>query len=61
MGGNRPRKHADQRSPENVGDEIWVGDIQHSKAVAIGRGATAIYHGLSIAEVAALVNVVARS
>ncbi len=38
-----------------TGDQIQVGNIQESKAIAIGRGATAIYQGLTVAEVAALV------
>jgi hypothetical protein len=40
--------------PVDMRDHIQVGDIQHSRAVAIGRGATAVYQGLTVAEVAAL-------
>jgi hypothetical protein len=37
------------------GDRIVVGDITDGRAIAIGRGATAIYQGLSVEEVAVLV------
>jgi WD40 repeat protein len=40
--------------PIDMGDHIQVGDIRDSRAVAIGRGATAVYQGLTVAEVAAL-------
>ena len=44
-----------QQLPEKGGDQIQVGNIQGSKAIAIGQGATAVYQGLSVEEVAALV------
>jgi len=42
-------------NPETTGDNIQVGDIQDGKAIAIGAGATAVYQGLSVDEVATLV------
>jgi DNA-binding NtrC family response regulator len=41
--------------PEQTGDQIRVGNIANAQAVAIGAGATAIYQGLSVEEVAVLV------
>jgi cytidylate kinase len=40
---------------DSDGDRIEVGSITNGRAIAIGRGATAIYQGLSVAEVAVLV------
>ena len=44
-----------ERNEDPNGDSISVGDLTNNKAVAIGRGATAVYQGLSIEEVASLV------
>ncbi len=44
-----------ETDPQTSGDDIEVGDIQNGKAIAIGRDATAVYQGLSVEEVAALV------
>ncbi|WP_420629064.1 NACHT and WD repeat domain-containing protein [Candidatus Leptofilum sp.] len=40
---------------QTSGDHIEIGDIKNGKAIAIGRGATAVYQGLTVEEVAALV------
>jgi hypothetical protein len=40
---------------ERSGDQIEVGDIKDGRAIAIGRGATAVNQGLTVAEVAVLV------
>lgn len=40
---------------EHSGDHIEVGPITDGRAIAIGRGATAIYQGLTVEEVAVLV------
>ncbi|MCP4419148.1 MAG: hypothetical protein GY805_21240 [Chloroflexi bacterium] len=49
-----PEQKPGQQPSENEGDRIQVGDIEHSKVVAIGRGATAVYQGLSVSKVAEL-------
>jgi hypothetical protein len=41
-------------------DPIAVGDIKDGRAIAIGHGATAIYQGLSVEEVAILVTELKR-
>ena len=50
-----PDGQTTDESPANQGDTITVGNIEQSRAVAIGRGATAVYQGLTIDQVAALV------
>jgi ABC-type multidrug transport system fused ATPase/permease subunit len=57
MDDDMPESEAGQRKPTNEGDHIRVGNIQDSRAVAIGRGATAVntvYQGLTVEEVAVL-------
>ena len=41
--------------PIQSGDHIEVRDITNAQAVAIGAGATAVYQGLTVEEVATLV------
>jgi hypothetical protein len=53
MDGTTANKEATSQ-PTND-DHIQVGNIQQAQAVAIGRGATAVYQGLTVAEVATLV------
>ncbi|MCC6604713.1 MAG: hypothetical protein IT327_16005 [Anaerolineae bacterium] len=54
MDGFTPDKETASQ-PTNEGDHIQVGNIQHAQAVAIGAGATAVYQGLTVEEVAILV------
>jgi hypothetical protein len=46
--------------PEQTRDQIAAGNIANAQAVAIGAGATAVYQGLSVAEVAVLVTELKR-
>ncbi|MCB8925159.1 MAG: hypothetical protein H6652_05985 [Ardenticatenaceae bacterium] len=43
-----------ETDPQTSGDHIEVGKIKNGKAIAIGRGATAVYQGLTYDEVVAL-------
>ena len=49
-----PQDTQEAEQPQNGGDHIEVGDIKNGKAIAIGRGAMAVYQGLSYEEVVAL-------
>jgi WD40 repeat protein len=54
MDSDSPHAQPGQSGATGGADHIQVGKIEGSQAVAIGRGATAVYQGLTIAEVAAL-------
>ena len=53
MGTNVPANQSEQQPTSN--DHIQTGNIQNAQAVAIGRGATAVYQGLTVDQVADLV------
>jgi hypothetical protein len=54
MDSDSPHAQPGQSGATGGADHIQVGRIEGSQAVAIGRGATAVYQGLTVAEVAAL-------